>query len=122
MNVTVKLALTETDRRTIRAAMGRGGQATRSDVRTFVDRAYREALGAAPEPKRARVPFDAPAASTRPGRLAAAEAAPADALCRHCGRPKAIGHGRMGFSCLPLDGVPKGSVFEAAPEPTLSQE
>lgn len=41
--------------RSVRAAIGRGGKATRKECLTFIDRAVRTALDAAPTPRRARV-------------------------------------------------------------------
>lgn len=40
--------------RTIRAAVGRGGVATRRECVTFIDRAVRDALAKAPDPRPAR--------------------------------------------------------------------
>lgn len=106
MNVTVKLYLSDEDRRKVRAALGRGGMATRSETRIFAQHAYATALGGAPEPKvrRAKAVPDAKV-SADTARQAAVEA-PEDALCAHCGRPKASGHGKMAFTCLPTPGEP----------------
>lgn len=52
----VRTAFTFEDRtlRTIRAALGRGGVATRKDCVTFIERAVAQALAGAPTPKPAR--------------------------------------------------------------------
>lgn len=47
--------LSEDELRTIRAAVGRGGKATRNECRIFIDRAVRKALHDAPEPKPKRM-------------------------------------------------------------------
>ena len=48
--------------RTVRAAHGRGGKATRKECVTFIDRAVRAALRAAPDPKPARRRTEPPVA------------------------------------------------------------
>lgn len=106
MNVNVKFALSDEDKRKIRAAIGRGGMATRSEVRVFVQHAYAEALRGAPEPKARRATATPEArASADHARQAAVDAAD-DAVCANCGRPKKSGHGAMAFSCLPTPGEP----------------
>lgn len=54
MKVVSRFSLDETALRTIRAAHGRGGVASRRECVTFIDRAVREALDKAPEPRPAR--------------------------------------------------------------------
>lgn len=52
MTVKTRFNFTDEEVRTIRAAIGRGGKATRKECVVFIDRAVRTALAAAPEPKR----------------------------------------------------------------------
>ena len=59
MKVKTGFMFEEADLRRIRASVGRGGIATRSECRIFIDRAVREALKDAPEPKPARKRIDA---------------------------------------------------------------
>ena len=54
MKVWTAFSLSETELRTIRAAVGRGGRATRKECVVFIDRAVRDALRRAPDPKPAR--------------------------------------------------------------------
>lgn len=54
MKVNNAFMFDETQLRTVRAAIGRGGKATRKECRVFIDRAIRSALDAAPEPKAKR--------------------------------------------------------------------
>jgi hypothetical protein len=56
MKVNTSFAFSEEQLRTIRAALGRGGAATRKECRYFVERAVEFALKAAPEPKPKRRP------------------------------------------------------------------
>lgn len=69
----------ETELRSIRASIGRGGKATRKECYIFVDRAIRTALDKAPEAKapRARVKREAP---TPDGRTSESEAQEHDRL------------------------------------------
>jgi molybdenum cofactor biosynthesis enzyme MoaA len=117
MKVPVKLDLTEDQLRRIRAAYGRGGVATRAEVRTWLDRVVQTALKAAPEPKRRRA-VPPPERKT----LAAAaivgdrwEAVPVtdETVCRHCKRQRQS-HGKMLLTCLPGFGAPVGSRFSPA--------
>ena len=55
MKVRAAFNFTEDELRSIRAAHGRGGKATRKESVTFIDRAVRKALDDAPEPKATRV-------------------------------------------------------------------
>lgn len=55
MTVNHRFAFTEDELRTIRAAIGRGGKATRKECAVFINRAVKAALDAAPEPKAKRV-------------------------------------------------------------------
>lgn len=54
MKVRTAFTLSDDDLRSIRAAHGRGGKATRKECLTFIDRAVRDAIQAAPTPKPAR--------------------------------------------------------------------
>lgn len=108
MKANFSLDFTELDRRTVRASVGRGGQATRKELRIFVERAIRAALHNAPEPKPKR---QKKAAVVVDQKREALNALPDDVRCKHCGRIKED-HGRMSMSCLPKYGVPKGKRFE----------
>lgn len=120
MKVNCALELSDQDRRRVRAAIGRGGVATRKEIRIFAERAIRGALAAAPEPKPKRgsregvmsrpfayAPGHAPGARQT---LAELQALPDDARCALCGRPKDE-HGRMGLTCPPRSGQPHGRRF-----------
>lgn len=107
MKTNLPLELTDTDRRRIRAAIRRGGLATRSEIRIFADRAIREAIAAAPDPKPARRLKAAAPAPT------AVQQLPGDTRCQLCERPK-DDHGRMSLTCPPRPGRPKGRRFVAA--------
>jgi hypothetical protein len=109
VNVNIKVTIDERDRRRVRAAVGRGGLATRAEVKVFALSAYRQSLSSAPEPKPKRGTPKVDPVSTGGSRFAAALVADADATCKHCGKAKAR-HGKMGFACL---GV-KGTMFEEA--------
>jgi hypothetical protein len=112
MKVHCALEMTDTDRRRVRAAIGRGGVATRKEIRIFAERAIRRALETGPEPKTRQRP--APAASTpKAMALEQLRALPDDTMCARCGRTKAD-HGRMGFSCPPRPGQRPGGRFAAA--------
>ena len=56
MKVNTSFAFTDEQLRTIRAALGRGGAATRKECRYFIERAVEAALKSAPEPKPKRRP------------------------------------------------------------------
>ena len=56
MKVNIGLVLNDDQLRTIRAALGRGGVATRKECRYFVERAIEAAFKKAPEPKPKRRP------------------------------------------------------------------
>jgi hypothetical protein len=101
MKANFSFDFTELDRRTVRASVGRAGQATRKELRIFVERAIRTALHAAPEPKPKRQKKVAPP-PPRPVELVAG-----DVLCV-CGLPK-DDHGRMGFTCPPGTDRVKGT-------------
>lgn len=60
MKVNIGLVLNDEQLRTIRAALGRGGVATRKECRYFVERAIEAALKAAPDPKPKRRPVPKP--------------------------------------------------------------
>lgn len=66
MKVRYAVNLEEHDLRSIRAAIGCGGKATRKECVTFIDRAVRKAIKDAPDPKpaRTRQPKPAPAVKT----------------------------------------------------------
>lgn len=65
MKTNVSIRMTDDDRARVRAALGRGGLATREEIRIFVDRAIVRALAQTPEPKRRR-PKPAPAPTAAP--------------------------------------------------------
>ena len=122
MTINLKLDLNEDQLRRVRAAHGRGGKATRNECRVWLNRLIAAGIIALPEPKvRGRKPGEEPQAVTRARAKAAerrerAEAAPDEALCRHCRKPKAD-HGRMGFSCpAPF----RGTTFEVALKAVIS--
>lgn len=56
MKVVFKRTFDDLALRTIRAAIGRGGRASRKECLTFIDRAISDALRAAPDPKPKRTP------------------------------------------------------------------
>lgn len=62
MKVHTDFVFSDEQRRSIRAALGRGGAATRKECRIFISRAVEAAMKAAPEakPKRRPVPKPAP--------------------------------------------------------------
>lgn len=59
MQIRTKFTLDETDLRTIRASIGRGGKASRKECVVFIDRAVRTAIEKAPAPKAKRARPDA---------------------------------------------------------------
>jgi len=108
MKVNHKFEFAERDRQLIRAALGRRGLSSRTETRIFIERAVREALDRAPEPK-VRRPKVAVEATVRQG-LAVLQALPDEAVCGKCKRMKSD-HGRMGLTCLPTTGRLKGERF-----------
>lgn len=54
MKVRTGFAFTDEELRTIRAAINRGGKATRKEALVFIDRAVRDAMKDAPAPKPVR--------------------------------------------------------------------
>lgn len=66
MKVRVAFSFDEVQLRTIRASIQRGGKATRKECVTFIDRAVRDALDKAPEPKRKPVKREKGDPSARP--------------------------------------------------------
>lgn len=110
MKINLSLDVTDQDRRTVRAAIGRGGVATRKEIRIFAERAIRGALAAAPEPKPRRQATTPPAA---PRPLEQLQALPDETRCQRCERPKDE-HGKMGLTCPPRPGRPKGQRFTPA--------
>jgi hypothetical protein len=124
MTINLKLDLNEEQLRRIRAAHGRGGKATRNECRVWLNRTIAAGLIALPEPKvRGRKPGQEPQAVTRARakaeeRRAKAAAAPDEARCHHCRRPKAD-HGRMGYACpAPF----RGTSFEEALTAVVADE
>lgn len=96
--VNVKIGLTEHERRRIRTGyLGRSGLATRKEIRQWVNAIIRAGIDGLPEPK-TRKPVAAVAETTRVGPHALAQAAPDEAVCARCRRPKSD-HGRMAFAC-----------------------
>lgn len=83
--------------RTVRAAHGRGGKATRKECIVFIDRAVSEALKRAPDPKPARVKrprASKPAGFTPPGSETSEEARAARERIRklyRCAPPRVSG-------------------------------
>ena len=107
MKIHLSLELTDTDRRTVRAAIGRGGVATRKEVRIFAERAIRGAIAAAPDPKPKRAARPAPPPPSPIALL------PPDTPCARCGRPK-DDHGLMSLTCPPRTGRAHGGRFRPA--------
>lgn len=108
MKTNIAFDFSELDRRTVRAALKRGGMATRKELRIFVDRAIRDALAKAPEPKPKRQKKAAPVVDQKRHAL---DTWPDDTRCTNCNRVKAD-HGRMSQSCLPSPGLRKGTRFK----------
>lgn len=109
MKTNIAFDFSELDRRTVRAALKRGGMASRKELRIFVDRAVRDALAKAPEPKPKRQKKAAPVVDAK---REAVEALPEGTRCKNCNRLK-DDHGRMSLTCLPSPGVAKGLRFQA---------
>lgn len=107
MRINLPLELTDTERRTVRAALGRGGVATRKEIRVFAEHAIRSAISAAPAPKPVRQAGQVAAPARAIDQL---QALPDDTKCRLCERPKSL-HGRMGLTCPPRSGRPYGQRF-----------
>jgi hypothetical protein len=111
VKVHLSLELDDERLRRIRAALGRGGPATRKEVRAWAQRLLDDGLARAPEPKRRRV---------RPEPVATLEPEPDiavtdDTRCRHCQRRRES-HGKMSATCLPGFGAAPGSRFSPARE------
>jgi hypothetical protein len=110
MKVNISLELDDERLRRIRAALGRGGTATRSEVRVWVDRLVQGGLRAAPEPKRRRVAAPKPEPTPEPEPdVEVTDETP----CRHCQRQRQS-HGKMMGTCLPGFGAAPGSRFSPA--------
>lgn len=104
--VNVKIGLTEHERRRIRTGyLGRGGVATRKEIRQWADAIIRAGIDGLPAPtvrrrdsaQRSAADLDQ-AERAKKDRFAIAKAAGDDALCARCQRPKSD-HGRMAFAC-----------------------
>jgi hypothetical protein len=108
MKINHSLDLTDTDRARVRAAIGRGGLATRKEIRIFVDRAIRAAIASTPDPKPRRQKVAA-----APGPFDQLHALPDETCCIRCERPKSD-HGRMSLTCPPRPGRAKGQRFTPA--------
>ncbi len=135
MKVNTQIEIDDDGRGRVRAIADQFGLATRDEVREFVEAAVRSALSLAPAPRRRGVqPAAAPPAvldgprvdvnveqirteiderrEAGRRRFEIAEAAPEDAICRHCDREKGRGHGKMGFLCMIPKAGGKGKMFE----------
>jgi len=119
MRVNVTIVMDEEQLRRVRATVGRGGRATRDEVRIWLQRVMQVALTHAPEPKRRRVKAAAPPPAvvdtTRAPALPEVESAPVtdETRCRHCAR-RYENHGRMSQTCPPGFGARVGSRFAPA--------
>lgn len=109
MRLNVTLVLSDDERRRVRAALGRGGVATRADCRIWLQRLVADTLQAGPAPKvrRKAAPKPEPA-KPEPARdqLPLTD----DSVCLNCGRTYDR-HGKMSQTCLPATGVPLGARF-----------
>jgi hypothetical protein len=112
VRVALTIVLDDEQRRRVRATMGRGGKATRAEVRIWMQRVLQVALKTAPEPRRRRSPAPKTAPLPLPGDVAEVEVTD-ETVCRHCGRPRER-HGKMMLTCLPATGVPVGARFSPA--------
>lgn len=102
MITNLRIELDDDQLRSVRAALGRGGKATRKDVSAWALRLLFDAVKGAPAPvRRQSKPVQAKAQLENRARDwdAATEAAD-DAVCGHCGFTKER-HGKMAFSCPP---------------------
>jgi pyruvate/2-oxoglutarate dehydrogenase complex dihydrolipoamide acyltransferase (E2) component len=121
MKIVLTLTMDEPQLRRVRTATGRGGKATRADVRIWASRVLQEALQEAPTPKLRRPkgnpPAPAPEAPTAP--LAAPQPPRAEVTdetrCRHC-RRRRENHGLMSQTCPPVTGGRVGARFSPAEE------
>lgn len=119
MKVIYRWEASEDALRRIRAKSNRTGLATRKEVVSWLNGVIESALIYLPEPKPgrkkvadAKSPTEEIATSLRSRRLERARNAPDDAVCLVCGAVKAR-HGKMGYSCPAIVGLPKGGMFEA---------
>lgn len=124
MRINLTLVLDEDQVRRVRALTGRGGKATRAEVRIWLQRVALDALAHAPEPKRRRAaaavttaPAPTPPASLPGVDDDDAPETPApvtdETKCRHCKRRRE-NHGKMSGTCPPGFGARIGSRFEPA--------
>jgi hypothetical protein len=110
----IRFELTDDQRKALRLAMGRkGGLATRKEVKAWASHLLAQAVEGLPQgpPQRPQEKGECRPPSKAKARFEAAQAAPEDASCAHCGTLKER-HGRMGFTCPPVIGKPKGRMFE----------
>jgi hypothetical protein len=133
------LVMDDEQRRRVRASMGRGGKATRAEVRVWMQRVLGVALKNTPEPRRRRpnvrtaplplehqrhlascVQIDGRwfcAADCRHHVVVDVEAERAEVTdettCKNCGRARER-HGKMMLTCLPATGVKPGARFSPA--------
>lgn len=107
MRVHVTFELSADDRRRLRARLGRGGLATRSEVRVIATHAVRDAITTAPMPKtRAKqLKVEMATAQQRSNDLI-----PPDTACARCGKPKADHRGRK-LDCPLGRSIKPGSTF-----------
>ncbi len=116
IKVNVAVIVTDDERRQIRHGyLGRGGVATRKEIRVWVDALVKAGLKGLPEPKvRRRDSAQRSVADldhvdiVKKSRRDIAASAPDDAICAKCQRPKHE-HGRMAFSCPPRPGRAGGT-------------
>lgn len=108
LKTNVPIMTNDEQRARVRAYFGRGGLATRKEIRVFAVAAVGHAIEACPQPKRRtaqKQPTSSPAST-----LERARTAPDEAICGRCEQPKSD-HGKMAFSCPPASGRPKGQTF-----------
>jgi hypothetical protein len=100
LKVNYGVMLNEETRRRMRARVGRGGLATRSEIRNFLDMVVTAAIADLPEPKVRRRKVERPAPKPVDG----------TAVCAHCGHPRSE-HGDVSASCPLNRTVKPGSRF-----------
>ena len=98
------LVLSEGQLRQVRVALGRGGKATRKDVRYWAERLLSESIRNLPDAKPARKKRVEPPAPITPGSTTD--------RCSICRYPRDE-HGKMGGTCPPGVGRKKGTRFAA---------
>jgi hypothetical protein len=120
MRVNVAIEVSDDERRRLRAAINRGGMASRMEVRVLAERLVREQIQNAPAPKVRRKPVERPL----DGGLTASQVvdaidgardrtAASDAVCVTCGKIKAEHMGQR-LHCPLSKSVKPGSRFEVS--------